>query len=78
MIEARFEMHGEEDREERIMMIDVEKNCFECIHLHADQQTCDAYPDGIPTVFMYGDKVHTVPYPGDHGIRFCPMIEHDY
>lgn len=72
MTEAVFELHGEEERSERIILMDIEKNCFECKHFHEDEQTCDAYPDGVPPEYLYGDEVHDVDHSGDHGIHFEP------
>jgi hypothetical protein len=37
--------------------------------------TCDAYPDGIPSRFRFGDDAHVEPAEGDHGIQF-EMREH--
>ena len=41
------------------------KNCFRCIHLHKDNQHCDAFPlgsgGGIPIVYITGEKEHTKP-----------------
>jgi hypothetical protein len=32
--------------------------------------TCDAYPDGVPRRFRFGDEKHVKPAEGDHGIQF--------
>ena len=76
MTEAAFLRHGDDDRADKIMMMNIEANCFECKHLHDDERTCAAYPDGIPTVFLYLEEVHDKPHIGDHGIRFDPIHEH--
>ncbi|MBT3191202.1 MAG: hypothetical protein HN341_01475 [Verrucomicrobia bacterium] len=55
--------------------MDVEENCFTCKHLRGDERSCDAFPDGIPSVFLYLDKVHNRPHTGDHGIRYEPIEE---
>lgn len=52
LIEAFIESHGEDDRKDRILLIDIEKNCFACRHLHKDERTCDAFPGGIPTEYL--------------------------
>ena len=70
MIEASIEEHGEEERSHKLLLMDYEKNCYECRHFHPDEKTCDAFPDGVPSVFLYGDEIHDHPYPGDHGIQF--------
>jgi hypothetical protein len=31
---------------------------------------CDAYPDGVPNRFRYGEELHVDPTEGDHGIQF--------
>ena len=59
-----------DERNERIYDMHTEENCFTCKHLRADERTCDAFPEGIPSIFLYLDKVHNHPYPGDHGIRY--------
>jgi len=68
--------HGEAERSDKILLMDIEANCFECRHLHEDQDTCDAFPDGIPSIFLYLESVHNHPYPGDHGVMFEPIHEH--
>lgn len=72
MIEAFIEGHGEDDRKDRILLIDIEKNCFACRHIHEDERTCEAFPGGIPTELLYLDKTHERPFEGDHGIVFEP------
>jgi hypothetical protein len=74
MTEAAILQHGEEKRLDRIGWMDIDANCFECRHLHEDQQTCDAFPDGIPTALLFLDETHDRPYPGDHGIQFEPIL----
>jgi hypothetical protein len=48
--------------------------CYKCRHWREndddDVPVCDAYPDGIPQQIMNAALDHTVPQPGDHGIRF--------
>jgi hypothetical protein len=31
---------------------------------------CDAYPDGVPNRFRYGDELHVDAVDGDNGIQF--------
>lgn len=62
-----------DERNERIYDMDADENCFTCRHLRDDERSCDAFPDGIPPVFLYLDKAHNRPYPGDHGIRYEPI-----
>lgn len=62
-----------DERNERIYMMNTDENCFTCKHLRSDERTCDAYPDGIPSVFLYLDRIHNRPYAGDHGIHYEPI-----
>ena len=43
--------------------------CDPCVHYLGDE-TCAAFPDGIPKEIRNGENYHLKPYPGDHGIRF--------
>ena len=49
--------------------------CTWCTHLRDDGfgQTCDAFPDGIPSAIWEGETDHRAPYSGDQGIRFEPV-----
>lgn len=53
-------------------------DCLRCTHLrrdpHATKNTCEAFPDGIPTAIFFDGKPHTRAYPGDHGLRFEPLV----
>ena len=49
--------------------------CLQCKYLRRFRRkdtnyTCDAFPDGIPSVIFSGSVDHTKLYPGDHGIQF--------
>jgi hypothetical protein len=47
--------------------------CGRCVHWKPRLlRGCDAFPtkNGIPFEIWKGDADHTVPYPGDHGIRY--------
>ena len=54
--------------------------CADCRHLRpvpADgppRYTCEAFPDGIPREILFADHDHRKPFPGDHGIRFEPLL----
>lgn len=48
--------------------------CTTCRHLDVEgDQTCRAFPQGIPAVIWRGDNMHRRPYPGDHGIQYEPV-----
>lgn len=53
------------------------KSCGNCIHLHPHTlfSTCDAFPRGVPTVFLNNDEFHGKPFPGDRGIQWEPRPE---
>lgn len=59
-------------------MISMAPMCIRCEHLDEDSKdpiACKAFPSGIPDeIFVMGID-HTLPYPGDHGIRFGEKIE---
>ena len=49
--------------------------CMKCKHFHTRNFasfTCDAFPKGIPIEIIDGEKLHTSPIAGDHGIVFEP------
>lgn len=45
--------------------------CMLCKHFNSDQ-TCAAFPKGIPDEFLFGDKFHFVSTGNDQGIIFEP------
>jgi len=49
------------------MIFTTAAQCRRCKHYRGDQ-SCDAYPDGIPKKLWTGDILHSKPFPGDHGI----------
>lgn len=51
--------------------IEWESSCGLCRHLRANQ-TCVAFPRGIPREIWDGKHKHKTPYPGDNGIRYEP------
>lgn len=47
--------------------------CSTCVHSHTPmQQTCEAFPAGIPDEIWSGQNPHTAPHEGDHGIVYEP------
>ena len=44
--------------------------CMLCKHNPDSKSTCEAFPEGIPKVFMSGKLKHDQPHPGDHGLRY--------
>jgi len=48
--------------------------CNTCIHAHADN-TCDAFPDGIPSDILNNFADHTKPYKGDGGIQYEAAVK---
>lgn len=56
--------------------------CRACFR-YSGQDTCEAFPDGIPGRIMYQHYDHRLPFPGDKGLRFelnptAAEILHDY
>ena len=41
----------------------------------SERIVCKAFPDGIPIEIIANIFDHDKPYPGDHGIRFSPLIK---
>ena len=52
----------------------VSSLCDLCAH-QGNNETCKAFPDGIPEEILSGDHDHHEPYPGDNGIQFKPTEE---
>jgi hypothetical protein len=47
--------------------------CCDCKHYrNDDNDTCLAFPDGIPLEIFWHGVDHTNPYTGDNGIQFEP------
>ncbi len=48
------------------------KGCGNCkhSHLHTIGATCDAFPAGVPGLFVNGYELHDKPFPGDNGIMY--------
>ena len=47
--------------------------CPTCKHYQLEQ-TCTAFPDGIPIPIFLGQHDHEKPWPGDNGYRWVPSI----
>ncbi len=47
-------------------------DCTLCKHLHSDEVSCDAFPDGIPNDIQSSIIDHRKPFPNDNGIMFEP------
>jgi hypothetical protein len=52
-------------------------SCSYCTRFHRDNlesETCDAFPDGIPTeIGIDGTNLHLTPVDGDKGLVFEPL-----
>jgi len=59
--EEDYPDYGEDEFLDSAVNILKNKLCFTCIHLFSDNHSCDAFPKGIPTVFITGNKEHTKP-----------------
>jgi hypothetical protein len=46
--------------------------CVHCAHKQPGGATCAAFPQGIPRPILENRHDHSLPYPGDHNIRFTP------
>lgn len=46
--------------------------CWSCSRLREDQQTCVAFPRGIPDEIRLFGKDHRRPISGDHGFHYDP------
>ncbi|WP_181391702.1 hypothetical protein [Methanospirillum lacunae] len=55
--------------------------CQTCRHYYQnnpdDLLVCEAFPDGIPDPILTGEDNHHRAFPGDHGIVFEPMLNHE-
>lgn len=49
--------------------------CKFCIH-YTDNQTCKAFPKGIPDAVFSGEIIHDHPIEGDQGIRHHAKLIH--
>jgi hypothetical protein len=55
------------------MIVDIQ--CAFCRQFHnenMEEETCNAFPAGIPQSILRGEHDHRLPFPGDNGIRFTP------
>lgn len=46
--------------------------CAYCARKHESEDTCDAFPDGIPAAILLMKHDHRVAFPGDDGLLFEP------
>ena len=51
------------------MIVGYQDNCKICAH-YLGEQTCRAFPAGIPNRLWSGEHLHRESYPGDQGYRF--------
>lgn len=53
--------------------------CVWCLHLRREdyEQTCAAFPDGIPGEILDSSADHRHTYPGDNGIQFVKSPDID-
>ena len=57
----------------RIEIVDHLPLCATCVHFNDDNpedETCAAFPGGIPDAILRSEADHREPFPGDRGIRF--------
>ena len=48
--------------------------CVWCTRFHRhrrDQNTCEDFPEGIPSAVLLMEHDYRRPYPGDHGLQFA-------
>jgi len=48
------------------------EQCVLCRHYHVNE-TCDAFPEGIPAPIRTGAFDHVQPYPGDNNVLYEPL-----
>ena len=48
--------------------------CNKCKYKNMGEETCTAFPDGIPEEVLRGEFIHILPYEGDNGITFEPRV----
>lgn len=44
--------------------------CFACSHYIEANETCNAFPEGIPEAILFEGEDHRRAYPHDNGVRF--------
>lgn len=72
-----YQAEVERQRQERFggdLVFEIRTPCVTCVHLQDDptRWVCDAFPQGIPQMFIDGDNKHRKPVKGDHGIQYFP------
>lgn len=50
--------------------------CIGCSH-HRANNTCTAFPNGIPEKILFSEFDHRKPFTGDNGIQFDPLTRED-
>jgi len=59
--EEIYHDYGEDEFLDGAVNILKNRLCYTCIHIHEDNHTCDAFPKGIPNVFLTGREEHLKP-----------------
>lgn len=47
--------------------------CMKCARLAEAGFVCEAFPDGIPDLIVFGHFDHRSQFPGDNGLTFVPL-----
>lgn len=67
----RLDGPGSSEDPRRVVLSEL---CLGCAHLREGTETCEAFPNGIPTPIWNGQNRHRRPYPGDRGIVYEPLL----
>jgi len=55
-------------------------DCLKCKHFNFEDKndnTCEAFQEGIDWTILTSQLMHTKPIKGDHGIQFEPIEDND-